>query len=241
MTESPSTVLKRQFGLVMTPILRRAGSDALDFEGTAVLVATNSRWLFTAAHVIGAHEIVFLSGQSQIVIPRDRFGISPPELDLAYAELTPAEAASLEAVGLRFLPCAALDGSISELSPRRNGCLIAGFPATEVRVDGDERKIAARLTAVTSQFLTPKERLGLKFDARLQVAAKFGGLSEGRQKFRPEGMSGSGIWREEAGQLQLVGIATDFDPARRIILGTRLRPLLEELLRHLREDFPASG
>ena len=239
LSESPTAMLRKKYGLVVTPIHRAVGSDALNFEGTGVLVATNCRWLFTAAHVLGEREVVFVSGEKPVVISRDRVGISPPELDLAYVELAPAEAASLEAVGLRFLPFQALDVSTDEFSPERDGCLIAGYPTRSVDVDGDERKIRAQPTTVTSQFLTPRERQGLSLKPGLQLAVKFAGLSDpngGLKGFDPKGMSGSGIWRREADDLRLAGIVTDYDPKRNILIGTRLRPMLEEILRHLRED-----
>jgi len=225
--------------LVMTPIHRAVGSDALDFEGTGILIATHCRWLFTAAHVLGEQAGVFLSGTKQVPISRDRFGISPPELDLAYAELSPEEVVSLEAVGQRFLPFEALDASVEEFSPERNGCLIAGFPTKSVDVNGDERKIWAQPTTLTSQFLTPRERQGLALKPELQLAAKCARLSDrtGKLKgFDPKGMSGSGIWRGAGGDLRLAGIVTDYDRKRGIIIGTRLRPMLQEILRHLRED-----
>jgi len=239
MTASPAALLQQRYGLMMTPLFRQVGPDAIDHEGSGVLVATNCRWLFTAAHVVSKHDVLFLPGRPQMVLRKERFGISPDFLDLAFLELSPAEVENLERSGLRFVPFEALDLSTEELPPDRDGCLIAGFPGPNVDVDGDNRTIRAGPTVVTSQFLSARERMGLRLEGETQIVAKFGGLREGGRKlnrFKPDGISGSGIWRNEAGEPRLVGIATDYDPGRRIVIGTRLRPMLQEILRHLRDD-----
>src|SRR5271165_3484268 len=117
---------------MMIPLFRKVGSDAIDHESSGMLVATKCRWLFTAAHVVTKYDVIYLPGRPQIAIPKERFGISLDPLDIAYLELSPSEAENLEGSGLRFLPFETLDLSTKQFPPVRNGCLISGFPTSNV-------------------------------------------------------------------------------------------------------------
>ena len=230
--------MPQRHGLVITPVYRQISEDAIDHEGTAVLVGVNTRWLFTAAHVVAGHASVFLPGRPQVQIRRERFGLSPLSLDLAYAELSPNEIKTLIACGLKFLPLENLAASTEMFPPSRNGCVITGFPVGSVEIDGNDRTIQVKPTMVISQFLTHGELVQSRLDAQNQVAAKFGGLTAGifkLKKYDPRGMSGGAIWNTCVGNAKLVGIATDYDPTRKIVIGTRIRPMLEEIVRGLRE------
>ena len=230
--------MPRRHGLVTTPVYRQIDTEAIDHEGSAVLIGVNTRWLFTAAHVIEKHDRLFLPGRPQVHIRRERFGFSPPPLDLAYAELSPGEIETLVACGLKFLPLENLNASTELFPPDRNGCVITGFPAHSVEIDGHEHTIRVKPTMVTSQFLTPDELVHAHIDPRIHIAARFGGLTEGKAKLKnydPRGMSGGAIWKTASGEAKLVGIVTDYDPKRKIVIGTRVRPMLEEIARHLSE------
>ena len=230
--------MPRRHGLVITPVYCQIGADAIDHEGSAVLIGVNTRWLFTAGHVVANHDRLFLPGRPQVHIRRERFGLSPLSLDLAYVELSPKETETLLACGLKFLPLEDLIASTELFPPDRNGCVITGFPAHSVEIDGHERTIRVKPTLVTSQFLTPDELVHAHLDARIQIAARFGGLAEGKsklKKFDPRGLSGGAIWKTSGGEAKLVGLVTDYDPKLKIIIGTRVRPMLEEIARHLCE------
>lgn len=57
------------------------------------------------------------------------------------------------------------------------------------------------------------------------------------RKFDPAGLSGGAIWRVSlSGDAKLVGIMTDYDPKRKMILGTRTQPLLAALTRELMDN-----
>ena len=260
--------MPKRYGLVTTPVLRQIGGDAFDHEGSAVLVGTNTHWVFTAAHVVDRalnsqstegtiqrNEALFLPGSPQqvrIVGGRFRLSEHPPStvsqrnqapgLDLAYAELSPDEAQCLLNIGLSFLPLEEVWAGEDFLPWHLNGCAFTGYPAGTVRIDGDERKIGATPFLLTSRFLAPEElaKIRPKLDLRLQVAAQIRGLTEAENKsegFDPGGMSGGGIWLVD-GEPKLVGVATDHDPRRDLLIGTRLRPMLQEIARELAEQGP---
>jgi len=220
--------MPKRHGLVITPLYRTIDGDGIDHEGSAVLIGTNGRWLFTAAHVIDAHDIIFLPGRPQVRIHKERFSVSPPSLDLAYMELKPSEANALINCGLKFLSLEKIDASTEPFPPDVYGCAISGYPVDSIEIDGDACTINAKPTIVTSQFLAPSELVHAKLDPQNQIAAKFGGLS-----IDPKGLSGGAIWRVKTEEATLVGIATDYDPKRKILIGTRVRPMLQEILRIL--------
>jgi hypothetical protein len=223
-----------RFGRIVTPIYRQLGGDAIVHHGTGVLIKTTDRfWLFTAAHVLEGHRALFLPGESRnIVVPSDRFITCRDPLDLAFTELSPADAADTESIGSKFLSVEHLDGTAGPFPPLR--CGILGYPDRSVEVDGDSRKMKVHPTVLSSSLLSLKELSSARLNPEMQIAAFFKGFMTPTGKklkgFDPRGLSGGAFMCKAGDKVKLVGIATDYDPRRKMIIGTRLRSLLQKML-----------
>ena len=251
--------MPKRHGFTFVPVYRQSGTNSLDHEGSAILVGSNTRWIFTAAHVVeralvhdrqdGSTErqhAIVLPGHPQVRISGLRFKLSEdqpanpsdrPELDLAYAELFPSEAQTLLNNGLHFLPLEEVSSIEGDLPSHRNGCVFTGYPAGSVEIDEDNLKILNHPTMLTSQFLTRNELVNSRLNPQTQIGAPVKVLWEKNEqgvrikKFNPLGLSGGPIWIIEGNNCKLVGIATEYDSKRLLLIGTRLRPMFQEIAR----------
>lgn len=102
-----------------------------------------------------------------------------------------------------------------------------------MEVDGDFRRVKVQPTVLSSTLLTEKELLDAHLNRETQIAAFFKGFVTPRgdklKGFDPSGLSGGAFMCGTDAEVKLVGVATDYDPRRKMIIGTRLRSLLQEM------------
>jgi len=86
-----------------------------------------------------------------------------------------------------------------------------------------------------SSFVETRKLPRSLVDPRIQLAAPFTGYwrpnGQTRRKLNPDGLSGGAILGVWPNDVRLVGIATDYDPARKLLIGTRLNAVFKEYRR----------
>ncbi|HEY4299380.1 MAG TPA: hypothetical protein VGM73_00820 [Candidatus Didemnitutus sp.] len=229
--------MPHRFGRVITPVHAQVGDSHLAHLGSAVLVRTRSRfWLLSAAHVLKQQVNLWLGGKPQSFPLRGNLVWFGDPLDLAFTELSAANSEALINNGNSFLPIARVDARTRDFSNFR--MIAHGFPARGIEIDGDSREITATPTTLRSKFLSNVDLRKSNCDPALEVAGLYDILvdSNGQpvKKLEIRGLSGGAIWsRSEDDKLHLVGIVKEFDPKRKLVIGTRIRPLLVEMERRL--------
>lgn len=196
------------------------------------------RFLASAAHVVaddklwlpGKPHFLPLDGAGQVVMTApDLEAAQKDKADVAFVLLNQTYADGLTALGCDFLSVAQTTMYVS--LPAAEEFVFSGYPwrksKNHRRGEIENTRMDARETA-----LSDDEVAALGHDPGINV-----GMRYDREKFRhgetpitgplPDGMSGGAIWqRSPDGIPALVGIATTFDEPRRLMLGTRIRPLL---------------
>lgn len=230
-------------GHVVVPAYRGLPPDGVVHVGTAILVKTSTKyWIFTAHHVYEACGPIVLGSSpnrrlsGQVVYCKD-------PLDLAYAEIAPKDIAPILAADMAFLPVELITPESGPLSGQH--CVFSGYPGDAVQVDGDEHTSDVTPIRIWSTFASDDTLARTGCDPAIHIGApitKPHSLDGNRvRKFDPKGLSGGAIWRvKEDGEVGLVGIATHYDPKRKLLIGTRIRLLIEEIARRLQETVLAS-
>jgi hypothetical protein len=211
----------------------------LESWGSAVLLrALEHHFLASAAHVL-ADEKLWLPGKPQF-LPLDEAGriiMTAPDLaaaqkdkvDVAFVILNQTYVAALATLGCEFLSVAQTTMSLN-LPPAKE-FIFSGYPWRKSKNHRHGEIENTRMDA-REEALMDDEIAALGLDPRVNVAMRYDRekLSHGDTPVTgplPHGMSGGAIWqRSPDGAPILAGIATTFDGPRRLMLGTRIRPLL---------------
>jgi hypothetical protein len=227
-----------RFGRIITPVYKQVGDSHLDHLGTAVLVrANNSFWLLSAAHVLRDHQKgLWLCGRPKTFQLTGTLVWGDDPLDLAFTELTKTEHQALIDVGNDFLWVENVDATAGDFGDTQ--MIVSGFPESRVVIDGDERSILATPTNLRSKFLSNAELRVRRYDPTIRLAGSYDVLvdNDGHsvKKLSMRGLSGGAIWcRNDSNELKLVGIAIEYDSKRKLLVGTRIRPLIAAIARRI--------
>lgn len=222
--------------------------------GTGVLLASKQKhFVVTAAHVLAnrLQNRLYLPGSRFIEIKHDVIASCSlaPEIaakdnvDLCYFTLEKSEAVSLQLSGHSFLPMnpEAVYGGEDDLSSAVFA--VGGFPAFSVEVDHEKETSTVepqyiqdvrlvghnRITKLQSKGIGIHDRATLVLDlpAKIKINGK---VTKRHVVNHLRGISGGGIWMQVNNQpAKLAGIVTEFHHAHSIMLGSRLRPLINVL------------
>ncbi len=196
-------------------------------------------FLASAAHVL-ADDKLWLPGKPQF-LPLDGAGrvmMTAPDLaaaqhdqtDVAFVILNQTYVEAFRALGSEFLSVAQT-ATMQVSLPPPDEFVFSGYPWRKSKNYRQGEIESTRMDA-HEQALSEHEITALGRDPRVTLAMHYD-----REKMQhegmpitaplPHGMSGGAIWqRSEAGTMILAGIATTFDESRRLMLGTRIGPLL---------------
>jgi hypothetical protein len=214
--------------------------DGLDLQGSAVLVKSISAfWLFTAAHVVGPDLRLWLPGRPFSMLNEPVRMCNDP-LDLAYVRLQARTVMALQTIGLVFLPIDCVDPSNESFFPGR--CIFSGYPVHRTKVDNVRGIASATPIELTSDFLSDAELRRRRYDTKVHLAARLKHLRDASgpvPSFDPCGLSGGALWRaSKLGKQTLVGIVTEYSRKKKVLSGTRIRPLIVDIVRTMeRNDF----
>lgn len=217
---------------ITTPICRELGGlGLLTTHGTGVLLYAHANyWLVTAAHVLRDIGPFWIPGRPfQRLESQYRFH---ERLDVAYLALSKS---ALEAI-----VCQGGSAGVSDtlVDLRTDGlglreCQILGYPERTIDLDGANQVITVAQMVMTTELVPHAKLRTMRLDPAVHLAAKAdmlrGPLGEKLNGMSFKGLSGGAFWCVIDGVAQLVGIATDHDPKRKIIIGTRTWPILESL------------
>lgn len=139
----------------------------------------------------------------------------------------------------RFVPFDVSDRDDDYAYPGGSFFVVGGFPASAIKKQsnrGPFRIFFKTIITLESELdvvsHAPDLHIVLKYDLKNQ--AKYMAGESGTQKgVLPKGMSGCGIYRisllpnpDGEHVVHMVGILTEYDKKRRLLIGTRLKPLL---------------
>jgi len=246
----PTIEWPEHYGRVVTPVFRETAPRALDFCGSAVLIAGDdgSPWLISAAHVLAEMEhsplVVVASRSAYCYIVTVGKAVSTCELtpkhaandrtDLAFVQLNSTIAERLRE-DFQFLPIAATDHS--RHLPFAVPCMLDGYPRAFVEMENGRPRTLMEMR--TQSILLPDEAVRRRYGLAIGVhlVAPFQQMRDGAKQPMatpdPEGMSGGAIWTQSPGEVLLTGIIIEHDPKRREIVGTRIGRLAAELSRRI--------
>lgn len=228
---------------IVTPVYR-AIDGAIDHEGSGVLVQSQRNgklrfWLFTADHVLDHHPFLVLLGSSNVILYADRFVRFPDPLDVAIAEIAPPDASILRSRGLSFLSDFNIGDSNAPVHDSE--CVLLGYPDASVEIDGDARRTFAKSTILYSRFKRDGNWDKRFYDPKNQFYAPFDGFwTVDRMRiseFDPHGLSGGAIMQVTDHGLILVGIVTQWDQCNRLLIGTQLNRVLDEMYQRAGSPF----
>ena len=222
-----------------SPIYAQADSGALEAVGTGIFfIHHDGHFVLSATHVLRRmRDERLLIGDTHLVPLNGRFFTAPnDDIDLGFVALNDEQ---FEAVrGARFL--SADDVNVSdrpELDPDGHRFYVVGFRADMNAPDG----VPTRVESAGAAYLAhaaPDEKyreVGMSVEHHLVLAFDRNILcSETRtveSEDEPEGMSGSGVWQftGSANADTLVAMVIEQSNARKAIIATRIRPLLDAL------------
>ena len=235
--------MPERYGRVVAPIYRSDSMSRPDYVGTGVLVRDASNyWLLSAAHVFGEHDPLWLPTapafkRVRSTIRSDKYSTDP--LDLSFIELNFPEAAGLESAGYEFLPISAAQITASEYPEGR--CAILGYPAAGgVTINHDSESIDYRALIARSNFVKRSKVSLLRLDPKVKLVIKYEDFSEDVTGKKigipiPSGLSGGAIWScPKDAEPVLVGILTEWDRKKKILIGTQLWPMIRQIALRLR-------
>ena len=216
-----------------------------DFVGSGVAVRYNGRtFVVTAHHVVedcGGPDNVYLAqnevGGSQDVASFGGQYISPTsnaDLDIGRYEID-----AIQLQNCSIIPYDVGDRDEDYAFPGGSFYVVGGFPASAVKRRSRRgpfrigfRTIIALESDTMLSSHPPDSHLVLKYDQKNQ-AKYMHGESGTRKGVMPAGMSGCGMYRfsllpntEGHYVVRLIAIFTDYDKRLRVLIGTRLGPLL---------------
>jgi len=239
-----------RYGRVVSPIYLARAPGKISHLGSGVLVqSTEGHWLFTAAHVLAdkIHGKILLPGVPDFFTPINNVvsscellpGIAQRDrIDMSYLALTEDEAKLLQNGGARFLPATNDTFEPNGITPYPGIGTITGYPNSAVQIEG--REINVHLTNLLNMKFASHERLRRAgFDPEITI-----GLIRHQKEFLDRrrlhklelrGLSGGAIWAHHSSGARLVGIFTEYHSNRSLLIGTRLKPLVMELARRLKQ------
>lgn len=226
--------MPQRFGRVTTPVYRQVGDDGLEHWGSGILIQWAERyWLVSAAHVLKSEgKNLWLGGSPKNFPLRGDYVWFGDPLDLAFTELGEPQMKAVVAVGNSFLGPEHIRTTDADCGDKE--MVISGFPERAVELDGGERSVMLTPTNLRSRFFSPEE-LKLNRCASHELAGRFSRLvgSDRRmiRKMQMKGLSGGAIWHQDEDALQLVGIVKDFDPKRKLLVGSPISAVLSEINR----------
>jgi hypothetical protein len=217
---------------ITTPIYRELGGlGSLTTHGTGVFLYTHDcYWLVTAAHVLRDKGPFWIPGRPFHRLESTyRFN---ERLDVAYLALPKSALDSIASQrGSAGVSDTLIDLRTDGLGRRE--CQILGYPERTIDLDGANRVITAAQMVMTTELMPHDKLRMMRLDPAVHLAAKAdmlrGPSGEKLNGMSFKGLSGGAFWCAIDGVAQLIGIATDHDPKRRIIIGTRTWPILESI------------
>jgi hypothetical protein len=222
-------------GHVVVPVYKSPDGDGVIHEGSAILVKTSSKyWIFTARHVSENCKGIVLASQPNVRLPGPVIS-HPDPIDLAYTEIGREYVDAIIAAEMAFLPSDLIAATLDSLSPEC--CAFTGYPDKAVDIDGNERTALVWPQRFFSTFADDSAIAAAGYDPTIHLGARV------KLTQKPCGLSGGAIWRVRAdGDVKLVGIATDYDQRRSLLIGTRIRPMIENIIQRLAAALgPAAG
>jgi hypothetical protein len=240
-----------KYGHVVIPIYITRTSGKFEHVGSGVLVESiEGHWLFTAAHVLAemVDGNILLPGSPDFFIPSGKVISSCtllPEvahkdhIDLCYISLTSEEALKLQNGGSKFLPTTTETIDPTGWTPYPGLGTVSGYPIKAVDIIGSKANVHMT-DLIQMDFASPerlrKAQLNIETTIALIRPRKLWLEGQELRDFELRGMSGGAIWAHNGDQIRLVGIFTEYQSSRSLLIGTRLKPLLAELARRLRVD-----
>jgi hypothetical protein len=222
-----------------SPIYAQTDSGALEAVGTGIFFKHDERhFVLSAGHVLRhMNNQRLLIGDNRLALLNGRFFRSPnDDIDLGFVPLTEEQFALMS--GARFL--SADDANLSgrpETEPGGHRFYVVGFRAdmnvsddapTTVESDGAAYLAhAAPDTKHGDVGLSAESHLVLAFDRNIL----FSEATSVESEEEPQGMSGAGVWQFTASREsdKLVAILIEYSNTQRVIIATRIRPLLDAL------------
>lgn len=233
-------------GHFVVPLYLQA-ARRLELVGTGFFIESDDAVvLVSAAHVLcqasdSSPLLAFQTPERAVQIGGRRH-LSPIEgLDLGFIV---TEDVSLPWAAVERISCRE-EYLLGRRTPRENRLYaVAGYPASKNRFEPSEGAIVAELHGFHASSIPDKEYAAHGLDPRehvailLDVRRVYGPDGKRKQFPKPQGMSGSPIWelfddREERGAgpqtFPIVGVATNYRKASRLLFGTDVEPLMEKI------------
>ena len=222
----------KRYGHVVVPVYKSPDGDGVVHEGSAILVKTSSQyWMFTARHVSENCNGIVLASQPNVRLPGPVIS-HPDPIDLAYTEIPKEHVDAILAAEMAFLPSELIAATLDSLSPEC--CAFTGYPGKAVDLDGDERTALVWPIRIFSAFAADSVVSAAGYDPSIHIGASVRIIQRQQEAFDPRGLSGGAIWRvRENGEVKLVGIAIEYDRRCGLLIGTRIRPLIENIIKRL--------
>ncbi len=226
-------------------INRQADRARLEHFGSGILVRLREHYfVLSAAHVFTSQKL-WLPGKPSM--PLDEagrtFATSPfdrtphaDHLDLGYVLLNAKAVAALTALGRTFLESTEW---VLALPPLKTAVVtFVGMPCSKSKTIVGRQQLITTPTYIRSSALTAAEVTALGRDAKLHLAIHYDRerLSNDATGARvtgplPEGMSGGPMWLVlPDGTPKLWAIGTDYDLQKQVLWGSKIQPLLRNLL-----------
>jgi hypothetical protein len=231
---------EERHGHVVVPVYRSPDGDGVVHVGSAILVKTTRKyWLFTSHHVSENCQGIVLASQPNIRLAGPTVFHTDP-IDLAYTEVAREDVPAILAAGMAFLPSGLIAPTLESLSPEC--CAFTGFPDKAVDLDGDERTALVWPQRIFSTFADDSVIIAAGYDPAIHLAAPVKIIQRQNEAFNPHGLSGGAIWRVlENSEVKLVGIATEHHRGRGLLIGTRIRPLIDNIIKRLTAALSPEG
>lgn len=221
--------MPQRFGVFITEIYHATTTGDLNHSGTGFFVATrNKYWIVTATHVLLPHDRPYYIWVGRNVYQLGAAVVLGEKFDCAIIELPVSVANSLRKMQFTFLPY----NVVTNHSDISKHCMcVCGYPEESVRLEpGDTGYIvSAQPVVITSTFYSPEQLRMNRCDPHIDVAGRFKQFfvdGKPRSKVVMNGLSGGPIWVQwSKNSLNIVAVAREFDPKRKIIIGSRIYPL----------------
>jgi hypothetical protein len=219
--------MPERYGRVVAPIYHVVGNGYLAHLGTGVLLKVDEQsfWVASARHVLDDERGAVLPGSIQFpskVLSGWGLTVREDPADIGIARLSADDYHTLVRNGYSFLPMD--ETTIQVKSPRTGTCILSGYPVGTVELDGDERTAAIGTMHAKTDFVP--------FSEPGKIAATFDqfeddGTSQPITTPDPHGLSGGAMWHVDRDTMKLVGIVGEWDPRRKLIVGTTIRAVLQ--------------
>lgn len=222
--------MPERYGRVTVPIYHVVGGRFIAHLGSGVLVSplAGSYWVASVRHVLDDDRGVVLPCSVQLpskILSGRSMTVEQDPVDVGVAPLTLANRDALVASGYSILPLS--EETVQVRSPRSGECILSGYPTGTVEVDGDTLTCGVGSLHARTSFVP--------FTEPGRIAATFDGFEndETGQPIPtpdPHGLSGGAMWHIEGNAMKLAGIAAEWDPARKLIIGTTVRAIMHGMV-----------